>query len=175
MIQRLAIIGVGLIGGSLARALRAAGEVQEVIGCGRSTENLQLAFDLGVIDNCTQDPAVAVKDADMVLLAVPLGAMRAIFEQIGTVLRPDAVVTDAGSVKGSVVADAIAVFQQLPSWLVPGHPIAGTERSGVAASFPGLYRNRRVILTPFRRLMLLPWQECVQCGRPLVQRSAKWM
>ena len=148
MIQRLAIIGVGLIGGSLARALRAAGMVGEVIGCGRSAENLELAFDLGIIDGCTRDPAAAVRDADMVLLAVPLGAMRPTFERMNGALRADAVVTDAGSVKGSVIADAAAVFGQVPGWLVPGHPIAGTERSGVAASFPELYQNRRVILTP---------------------------
>jgi prephenate dehydrogenase len=148
VIERLAIIGVGLIGGSLARALRAAGEVDEVIGCGRSAENLELAFDLGVIDGCTRDPAVAVKDADVVLIAVPLGAMRPVFESIANALGPDAVVTDAGSVKGSVVADAASVFGEVPKRLVPGHPIAGTERSGVAASFPELYHNRRVILTP---------------------------
>jgi len=148
MIERLAIIGVGLIGGSLARALRAAGMVGEVIGCGRSAENLELAFDLGIIDGCTTDPAAAVRDADMVLLAVPLGAMRSTFERVNGALRADAIVTDAGSVKGSVVADAAAVFGQVPAWLVPGHPIAGTERSGVAASFPELYQNRRVILTP---------------------------
>jgi len=148
MIERLAIIGVGLIGGSLARALRGADMVEEVIGCGRSAENLELAFDLGVIDGCNRDPGVAVKDADMVLLAVPLGAMRPIFERIKGALRTDAVVTDAGSVKGSVVADAAAVFGTVPPWFVPGHPIAGTERSGVAASFPELYHNRRVILTP---------------------------
>jgi len=151
MIERLAIIGVGLIGGSLARALRAVGMVGEVIGCGRTAENLRLAFDLGVIDGCTQDPAAAVKHADMVLLAVPLGAMRSTFQQIGDTLSADAVVTDVGSVKGSVVADAAAVFGQVPPWLVPGHPIAGTERSGVAASFPELYQNRRVILTPLPR------------------------
>ena len=148
MIERLAIIGVGLIGGSLARALRAAGMVGEVIGCGRSAENLELAFDLGIIEGCTRDPAAAVSDADMVLLAVPLGAMRSTFERMNGALCADAVVTDAGSVKGSVVADAAAVFGQVPGWLVPGHPIAGTERSGVAASFPELYQNRRVILTP---------------------------
>ena len=148
MIERLAIIGVGLIGGSLARALRAAGMVGEVIGCGRSAENLELAFDLGIIDGFTTDPAAAVKDADMVLLAMPLGAMRTTFERLNGALGADAVVTDAGSVKGSVVADAAAVFGRVPGWLVPGHPIAGTERSGVAASFPELYQNRRVILTP---------------------------
>ena len=148
MIERLAVIGVGLIGGSLARALRAADAVGEVIGCGRSAENLELAFDLGVIDGCTRDPAVAVKDADMVFVAVPLGAMRDTFERIRGHLAPAAVITDGGSVKGSVVADAVAVFGGVPPRFVPGHPIAGTERSGVGASFPELYQNRRVILTP---------------------------
>lgn len=148
MIGRLAIIGVGLIGGSLARALRAAGQVGEVIGCGRSAANLELAFELGVIDGCTRDPAVAVRDADMVFVAVPLGAMGPTFERIRDALAPDAIITDGGSVKGSVVADAIRVFGAVPPRFVPGHPIAGTERSGVGASFPELYRQRRVILTP---------------------------
>lgn len=148
MIERLAIIGVGLIGGSLARALRAAGAVGEVIGCGRSLENLEKARELGVIDRITHDPGVAVADADMVFLAVPLGAMRAVMTAIETRLDPAAVITDGGSVKGSVVADAIAVFGAVPPRLVPGHPIAGTECSGVEASFAELYRHRRVILTP---------------------------
>jgi prephenate dehydrogenase len=148
MIERLAIIGVGLIGGSLARALRGAGFVGDIIGCGRSVENLQLAFDLGVIDGCTRDPAVAVEGADMIFIAVPLGAIRGVFERIRGKLTADAVVTDGGSVKGSVVADAAASFGEVPTRLVPGHPIAGTEHSGVAASFPELYHNRRVILTP---------------------------
>jgi len=148
MIERLAVIGVGLIGGSLARALRSAGVVGEIIGCGRSPANLELAFDLGVIDGCTRDPAVAVKDADLVFLAVPMGAMRATLERISGQLRPDAVVTDGGSVKGSIVADARAVLGPALPRFVPGHPIAGTERSGVGASFPELYQHRRVILTP---------------------------
>jgi prephenate dehydrogenase len=148
MIERLAIVGVGLIGGSLARALREAGAVREVVGCGRALPNLERAVELGVIDRFEQDPAAAVAGADMVFLAVPLGAMRGVFEAIEGRLRPDAVVTDGGSVKGSVVADALAVFGAVPPWLVPGHPIAGTERSGVDASFASLYRDRRVILTP---------------------------
>jgi prephenate dehydrogenase len=148
VIERLAIIGVGLIGGSLARALRGVGAVGEIIGCGRSVENLALAADLGVIDAYTHDPAIAVRDADMVFLAVPLGAMRAALEQMRDHLRPDAVVTDGGSVKGSVVADAREVLGAVLPRFVPGHPIAGTERSGVAASFPELFHNRRVILTP---------------------------
>lgn len=148
MIARLAVIGVGLIGGSLARALRDAGAVDEIIGCGRSIANLERAHALGVIDRFTQDPARAVRDANMVFLAVPLGAMRGAFAAIQGRLRDDAVITDGGSVKGSVVADARAVFGRIPACLVPGHPIAGTERSGVEASFPELYRDRHVILTP---------------------------
>jgi len=148
MIARLTVIGVGLIGGSLARALRAADAVDQVIGCGRSVANLERARALGVIDHFVQDPAQAVQDADLVFIAVPLGVMRDIFAAIEGRLRDDAVVTDGGSVKGSVVADAQAIFGHVPARLVPGHPIAGTERSGVEASFPTLYRDRRVILTP---------------------------
>ena len=148
MIERLAIIGVGLIGGSLARALREAGAVGEVVGCGRALPNLERAVELGVIDRFDQDPSTAVAGADMVFVAVPLGAMRGVFTAIKDRLRPDAIVTDGGSVKGSVVADALAAFGRVPPRLVPGHPIAGTEHSGVEASFATLYRDRRVILTP---------------------------
>lgn len=148
MIERLTVIGVGLIGGSLARALRAAGLVGEVVGCGRSAANLKRAVELGVIDRYSHDPGEAVEGADLVFLAVPLGAMRESFAALRGHLRADAVVTDGGSVKGSVVADARAVFGEIPARLVPGHPIAGTEHSGVEASFAELYRGRRVILTP---------------------------
>ena len=148
MIQRLAIVGVGLIGGSLARALRGARAVEEVVGCGRSLPNLERAVELGVIDRFSEDPAAAVAGADLVFVSVPLGAMRGIFTAIRGSLDANAILTDGGSVKGSVVADARAAFGRVPPRLVPGHPIAGTERSGVDASFPELYRNRRVILTP---------------------------
>ena len=148
LIQRLAVIGVGLIGGSLARALRRAGAVGEVVGCGRSLPNLHRAVELGVIDRFSQDPAEAVAGADLVFLAVPLGAMAATFAAIRDHLAPEAILTDGGSVKGSVVADALQVFGRVPRRFVPGHPIAGTEHSGVEASFAELYRNRRVILTP---------------------------
>ena len=148
MIERLSIIGVGLIGGSLARALREAGAVGEVVGCGRARPNLERAVALGVIDRFEHDPVAAVAGADLVFVAVPLGAMRAIFSAVKDHLRADAILTDGGSVKGSVVADARAAFGGVPPRLVPGHPIAGTEHSGVEASFATLYRNRRVILTP---------------------------
>ncbi len=148
MIERLTIIGVGLIGGSLARALRAAGAVGEIVGCGRSLPNLERAVELGVIDRFTPEPAAAVADADMIFVAVPLGAMRGVFDAIAGHLQPEAIVTDGGSVKGSVVADALAAFGQIPPRLVLGHPIAGTEHSGVEAALVDLYQQRRVILTP---------------------------
>ena len=146
-IQRLAIIGVGLIGGSLARALRAAGQVEEIVGCGRNEANLRTAVQLGVIDRYTHDIGAAVEGADLVFLAVPLGAMADAFAAMKGRLRKDAVITDGGSAKASVVADCRAVFGHLPEF-VPGHPIAGAEHSGVEASFATLYENRRVILTP---------------------------
>jgi prephenate dehydrogenase len=148
VIRRLAVIGVGLIGGSLARALRSAGAVGEVVGCGRSAANLERALELGVVDRWSQDPAQAVVEADLVFVAVPLGTMGQVFAAIRDTLAPGAVVTDGGSVKGSVVADARAAFGRVPPGLVPGHPIAGTEHSGVEASFAELYQGRRVILTP---------------------------
>mgnify|MGYP001812282149 CR=1 FL=1 len=148
MIERLCVIGVGLIGGSLARALRDAGACREVVGAGRNPANLQTAVDLGVIDRYETDLARAVAGADMVLVAVPLGAMAAVFRAIKDHLAAHAVLTDAGSAKGSVIEAAKQVFDGIPTSFVPGHPIAGTEQSGVAASFAGLYRNRRVILTP---------------------------
>jgi prephenate dehydrogenase len=148
LIRRLAVIGVGLIGGSLARALRAAGEVGEVVGCGRGKANLDRAVELGVVDHYSHDVGAAVEGADVVFVAVPLGAMRETFAAMRERLAPDGVVTDGGSAKGSVVADARAAFARPLSFFVPGHPIAGTERTGVEASFATLFRDRRVILTP---------------------------
>ena len=150
-IGRLAVIGVGLIGGSLARALRLAGGVDEIVGCGRGRANLDLAVELGVIDRYSHDVAEAVRDADMVFLAVPLGAMRGVLTALRDALPEHALVTDGGSAKGSVVADCRAVAPQLLSRFVPGHPIAGTENNGVEASFAELYRDRRVILTPLEQ------------------------
>lgn len=177
MIEKLAIIGVGLIGGSVALALKEEGVVKEVVGCGRGKANLIKAQSLGVIDHYTHDVSVAVKGADMVLLAVPLGAMRNTLTAMQGHLAEHAVVTDAGSVKSSVVDDVKAVFGEVPDFFVPGHPIAGTERSGAEAAFAELYRNRRVILTPLQetdkqalqRVERL-WQ---QCGAEVVQMSVE--
>jgi prephenate dehydrogenase len=148
MIERLCIIGVGLIGGSLARALREAGYCKTVVGAGRNPDNLRHAIELGVIDSYETDLARAVAGADMVLVAVPLGAMEPVFRAIRGHLADGAVLTDAGSAKVSVIEAVRCAFGEVPANFVPGHPIAGIEQSGVAASLPELYRNRRVILTP---------------------------
>ncbi len=148
MIKRLTIYGVGLIGGSLARALKAAGAVGEIVGYGRSIEPLLKALELGVIDRYESDIARALKGSDVVLLGVPVGAMEAVLGEIKPYLDGNTIITDVGSTKGSVVDAAIRVFGELPPRFIPGHPIAGTENSGVEASFAELYQNRRVILTP---------------------------
>lgn len=148
MINKLCIIGIGLIGGSLARALRDARYVREVTGYGRSVGNLQQAVELGVIDRVEVSLADAVRNADMIVLALPVGCMGEILEQLAPVLADHAVVTDVGSVKGSVVAEARAALNARFAHFVPGHPLAGTEQSGVAASQADLFHQRRVILTP---------------------------
>ncbi|GMQ88182.1 MAG: hypothetical protein BMS9Abin08_1410 [Gammaproteobacteria bacterium] len=148
MIKRLCIIGVGLIGGSLARALRESKFVDQIVGAGRNPDHLQKAVELGVIDRYDTDLTAVVKGADMVFVSVPLGAMGTVFASIKDSLGVDAVVTDAGSVKASVVLAVKTATGGMPAWFVPGHPIAGTEQSGVEASFPDLYKGRRVILTP---------------------------
>jgi len=148
MINRLTIIGVGLIGGSLARALKASGTVGEIVGFGRSLGNLQLAIELGVIDRAAINAADAVQESDLVVLAVPVGNSGEILRAIAPSLAPDTVVTDVGSVKGTVIAAARrALGDRFPNF-VPGHPLAGTEQSGVGSSLADLFQERRVILSP---------------------------
>lgn len=148
MIKQLTIIGVGLIGGSLARALKRASAVGEIVGTGRDADHLQRALELGVIDRVETDMATAVKGADMVVIAAPVGATQKVLSVIAPSLSVDSILTDVGSTKASVVEAARVVFGELPANFVPGHPIAGTEKSGVEASFAELYDGRRVILTP---------------------------
>ena len=148
MIKCLAIIGVGLIGGSLALAVKRAGVCQEIVGGGRDEAQLCKALELGVIDRYEINIATAVHDADMVVVAVPLGAMEEVLRQIAGHVRPDTIITDTGSAKGSVVAAARAAFGAVPQTFVPGHPIAGMEKNGVEASSVDLFEGQRVILTP---------------------------
>ena len=148
--QRICIIGVGLIGGSLARALKRARFCHEIVGAGRHAAHLREAVDLGVIDRAETDFGAAVQGADIVVIAVPLGAMEAVFRSIAPHLDANTALTDVGSAKAGVVQAARAVFGAVPPRFVPGHPIAGTEQSGVAASFAELFEGRRVILTPLR-------------------------
>lgn len=147
-VQTVCIIGTGLIGGSLALALKQSGFCQRVVGAGRTEETLKKAIELKVIDHYETDYALAVKDADIVVVAVPLSAMKNVFVQIAPALSATAVVTDAGSAKQSVIKDAASAFGKNFNRFVAGHPIAGTEKSGVAAAFVDLYKNRKVILTP---------------------------
>lgn len=148
MIKRLAVIGVGLIGGSLALDLKRQGLVGEVVGVGRSRANLELALQMGLIDRIAEDPASAAAEADVVLLAIPVGAMTDVFRAIAPVLKPGCIVTDAGSTKQDVIAAARAGLGDKVAQFVPGHPIAGAETSGAAAARAGLYRDKPCILTP---------------------------
>ena len=148
MIDKLVIIGVGLIGGSLARALREAQAVGEIVGVGRSRANLEHALELGIIDAIADDPARAVAGADVVVIGATLGATGAILEAVSQALGADTVLTDVGSTKSSVVACARKILGERFDNFVPGHPIAGTEHSGAVASFAGLFRYHKVILTP---------------------------
>ena len=147
-IQQLTIFGVGLIGGSLAKALKKVGYCKKIVGCSRNESHLKHAVELGVIDDYVLDPADAVKNADMILLAVPLGAMEAVLSKIKDNIRADAVITDAGSAKASVIEAVNNVFPAGMPRFVAGHPIAGREQSGVDAAVDDLYIGRRTILTP---------------------------
>jgi prephenate dehydrogenase len=166
-IRKLVVIGVGLIGGSFALALKRARAVQRVVGVGRGSRNLAVARRLKVIDEASKDPAQAVKDADLVLLATPVGQMPAVMTAIAPHLPAHAVVTDAGSTKSDVIAAARRFLGDRMARFVPGHPVAGTENSGAEAAFPDLFKGRNVILTPQRetaaaaaRLVQRAWEAC---------------
>jgi len=147
-IGTLAVFGVGLIGGSFALALKKRKAVTRVVGVGRSRANLQVARRLGIIDEIAVDPARAVRDADLVLLAVPLGQTAAVLAQIAPHLAAHTVVTDAGSTKRDVIAAARRHLGAVFARFVPAHPIAGTEKSGAGAAFGDLFEGRNLIVTP---------------------------
>ena len=149
LFEKVAFIGLGLIGSSLARVIQAEQLAHEVVASTRSQKTLQDAKALGLIAAGYSDPVEAVKDADLVVLALPVRATEYVLQQIKSYLKPDAILTDVGSTKGNVVDAAKAVFgEQLPAGFVPGHPIAGAEHTGVHAGKVDLFANHKVILTP---------------------------
>lgn len=166
-INRLVIIGVGLIGGSFALALKKARVVKHVVGVGRTRRNLNVALKLGVIDEIAHDAAAAVRDADVVLIGTPVGQMAGVMKAIAPHLGDDTIVTDGGSTKQDVIAYARKhLGRHFPNF-VPAHPMAGTEHSGAAAAFPELYRGRKVIVVPQAetaaralRVVRAAWQAC---------------
>ncbi|MFT4190215.1 MAG: prephenate dehydrogenase/arogenate dehydrogenase family protein [Comamonas sp.] len=145
---RAAVIGVGLMGGSLALALKAGAQVRHVVGYSPSRQTLETALALGAIDEAAPDAASAARGCDLVVLAVPVGAMAASFAAIAPVLAPGCLVIDVGSTKGDVIAAARAHLGARLADFVPCHPIAGKEKAGAAAAHAGLYRERRAIVTP---------------------------
>jgi cyclohexadieny/prephenate dehydrogenase len=147
LFARVALIGVGLIGSSLARVLRRDRLAGEIVACARRQETLDIVQKLGLADRVALDPAEAARDADLVVLATPLSAYAEIGRRIASSLKPGAVLSDVGSVKAVVIRDLAPV---LPAGvhLVPGHPVAGTEHSGPEAGFAELFHDRWCILTP---------------------------
>jgi prephenate dehydrogenase len=145
---RVAIVGVGLIGGSFSLALKEKKLCGHVVGAGRSAANLNLALERGAIDSIASDAAAAVRDADLVLLATPVAQIERIFPSIESRIKPDAIISDAGSTKRDVVAAARRGLGKRISQFVPAHPVAGAEKSGAAAASAGLFRGRRLVLTP---------------------------
>src|SRR5690349_6044008 len=145
--MRLAVIGVGLIGGSFALALKQAGKVTHVVGVGRNRANLDLARERRIIDSVAPDAATAAREADVVLVAAPVGQFSAIFSQLKDC---KALITDGGSTKRDVVAAARGALGSRIAQFVPGHPIAGAEKSGAGAAGADLFKGKRVILTPLK-------------------------
>jgi prephenate dehydrogenase len=166
-LKKLVIFGVGLIGGSVALALKKAKNTAEIIGVGRSAESLQSALDLGVIDAASSDVATAIKDADIILIAAPVAQTPAILNAIKPHLNASTVITDAGSTKGDVLQCAKDILGDQFHQFVGGHPIAGAEKSGVTAAMADLYLNKNVVITPTVKTspeaiasVKALWQEC---------------
>ena len=148
LFDSIAIIGLGLIGGSLARAVKRAGLCKTVTGYGRRGAALQQAVTDGVIDDCSLDVREAVAGADLVVLATPLSTTETLMSEMSGALKPGCIITDVGSAKGVVVAAARQALADRLAYFIPAHPIAGTEKSGVEASFAELFENHVVIITP---------------------------
>lgn len=175
LFEKIALIGIGLIGSSLARVVRREGLAGTIAISTRRKETLERACELGLGDSYHLSAAEAVEDADLVIVAVPVGASGAVAQSIAGALKPGAIVTDVGSTKGSVIAQ---MQPHIPAGIhfIPGHPIAGTEYSGPDAGFAELFRNRWCILTPVAGTDQAPidaltrfWEACgskVECMDP---------
>lgn len=166
LIPVLAVVGVGLIGGSFAAALRQAGQVGRVLGVGRNAQSLARAVELGLIDEAVTAEAAAAR-ADLIMLATPVGGLTNVLSQMRPHLGPATVLTDGGSTKAEVVLAARDALGDRIGQFVPGHPIAGAERTGPEAADGALYRGRTVILTPLPEngaaaatLVRQAWQAC---------------
>ena len=145
--QKVALIGLGLIAGSMAHAMREQGLAGRISGHARSAATRETAAEIGLVDEVTETAAEAVRDADLVVLAVPVGAMAEVAAEIAPHLAPGAILTDVGSVKQAVI-DAVAPHVPAGVHFIPGHPLAGTEHSGPRSGFATLFRNRWWLLTP---------------------------
>jgi prephenate dehydrogenase len=151
MAGKVVVCGVGLVGGSFALAIKSAlagRHCPRIVGMGRTRAPLEQALKLGVIDEIATDWASALKGADLVLLGMPVGQMPAVMQALVPHLEPQTIVTDGGSTKSDVVAAARAAFGSKIGQFIPGHPIAGAEKSGVTAAKADLYVGKRVVLTP---------------------------
>ncbi len=148
MMNKICIIGVGLIGGSFALGLKKAGKVKHIVGFGKNEETLVKAKKLGAVDSYSLDIASALNNVDMVVIATPVNSFKSILEMIKPHINNEVIISDVGSTKGSVVKIAKEVFGELPQYFIPAHPIAGKEKSGVEAADATLFNQKRVILTP---------------------------
>lgn len=149
-VEVMTVIGLGLIGGSLAKSSRMSGFAKHTIGYGLNFAETRLGVELGVIDEAVKTVEMAVSNADLVVLAVPVRAFQDVLTQLKPYLKEDAVITDVGSVKGCFLEAVSKVFGEIPSFVVPGHPIAGSEKNGVLAATENLFKNHKVILTPHK-------------------------
>ncbi len=176
-LKKLVIIGVGLIGGSFALALRNAKIAKHIVGVGRSQKNLQLALELGIIDTVSDDLATALQQADAVLLAMPVGQTTNIMAQIVPHLENGTIITDVGSTKQDVAAAAQKHLGQHLKNFVPAHPIAGSDESGAGAATANLFHNKHLVLTPLDETSSQAVQQVTSwwqhCGAQVSQMSAK--
>lgn len=166
-LNKVVVCGVGLIGGSFALALKAAGIARQIVGVGRTAASLDEALACGAIDHAAIDWAEALADVDLVFLAVPVGQMTSVFSAMAPHLSAKTVITDGGSTKADVVAAARLALGGKVAQFVPGHPIAGAEKSGVSAAKADLFQQKRVVLTPLAEnapakiaLVEQVWQAC---------------